>query len=224
MKRWHYDLKMKDSQGRVIGAQVTVCALDHDTPDWRGYEVLVQVTRDGEPFGRAPRGKVVFGSEAARAEVERRITAIMKRYAKIANAAAEGYLQRGIDPLTKHQRTIAYAEDTEAGKYDLEGGDMAVTVYRVKVGNQWARGDKRGDLTDNPAHAKHWSRVGHAKAHITNVKGRYYRTTELVIVPCQIVECLPDHAAVSLPTNDPVLADYLESIGYLDAANTLRGV
>jgi hypothetical protein len=108
--QWHPDrastrvipLGYRDAKGRRIGAHVTIVPgvvvteggsiRRSDMPILaqltEGTEVLrvsVQPTRNERDFGASVDGKIVLSSEAAEAEVTRRVDAMRKRYAKLAD-------------------------------------------------------------------------------------------------------------------------------------------
>jgi hypothetical protein len=76
--------------------------------------------------------------------------------------------------------------------------------------------DGRRTLTVRPMAGNPLEALGYPVTELDNAK--------LEIVEMMAIEVQPDRAVVSLPTNNPVLADWLESFGELKAANILRGI
>lgn len=79
----HVDFGMSDAKGRRIGAEVHIWTSEY------GCRVYVQATRDGQGYGPCAPEKPVADIDAAHAEVQRRLTSMVKRYVKLTRDATE---------------------------------------------------------------------------------------------------------------------------------------
>lgn len=131
----HVDFGMADKKGRAIGARIRLYASPFD-----GIDVEVWPTRDGEVFGREPQRRRVEDFKSAQAEVQRRLTSMIKRYAKTLNLTAEGCHAKWVDRETDCVLTLRdaadYESDPSAGRYFVicEAHGSCVGVETKKIG------------------------------------------------------------------------------------------
>jgi len=122
------DFGMKDAKGRAIGAKVSIMnvRVEVNTSEWSGYpvadqheigavllDVTVNATRDGRRFGAAQGGRLVEDGAEAKTEIHRRLTSMIKRYAKKANLLADGCHARWVDKQTGRLLTVRDNEDQD---------------------------------------------------------------------------------------------------------------